>query len=412
MSKKKIAVIFGGRSVEHDVSILTGLQAIEATDNSLFETMPVYIDPEGCWWTGDLLLSRKSYPITKTKQKDLTPLILDLTSAETGQPGFLTLDKGMMGVKPRTIPFDIVVPAIHGSNGEDGSLQGLLAFANIPHTGCRTLGAALTMDKLAAKRLARDTGVNVLPEVAFERPAEGRFLTVEEIEKQIINAFGHLDFPLIAKPVSLGSSIGVTRVEDLDSLLAALLAIFQLDHRAMVEPCVAPLREYNIAVRRTPDGELVCSAIERPKNPSKDINSVLDFQGKYLAGGDAGGPKLDGPPSEGMVSLSRELNPRCLLTDVAGLLRQEAMRLFEAMDLGGSVRFDFLANGDSQEIWFNEANTVPGSFAYFLWEAAENRISFRDLMTDMIAEGFKSHAENRRITNVSAAGAQIFKGKD
>ena len=406
MAKKCVAVVFGGRSAEHDVSVLTGLQAIEAVDQARFDTLPVYVDPQGRWWTGDALLSRKNYPLTDQLRKGLTPLLLDLAAGTAGQAQFITLKSGMMGQKATPLPFDLIVPAIHGSNGEDGTLQGLLEFGDIPYSGSTTLGAAIAMDKLAAKRLARDRDIPVLPEVAIARPSDGQFLDQGELEKSLIAEFGHIEFPLIAKPVSLGSSIGVQRVEDIDGLMAALISIFKLDHRAMVEPCVTPLKEYNVAVRRKADGSLVSSAIERPKTPGE----VLDFQGKYLAGNKAGAPKLDGPPSEGMVSLSREINPGCILPEVEQTIRNHAVALFDALDLGGSVRFDFLANADTQEIWFNEANTIPGSFAYFLWEAAEERISFRELMTGMIEEGFSRQRTSLRITDVAAAGAQIFKG--
>lgn len=409
-AQKIIAVVFGGRSVEHDVSILTGLQALEALDAQKYKGFPVYIDPVGRWWTGEALRSRRHYPITPDIMESLTPLLLNTVCQPDGQPCFITWKKSFLGLKQEIIPFDLIVPALHGSNGEDGTLQGYLTLADIPFSGCGTLGAALAMDKLAAKKIARDSGLSVLPELAIPRPEEGSYTDIEQLEKQVISAFGHLEFPLIAKPVSLGSSIGVTRVDTAEELLAALLSIFKLDHRAMIEPCVAPLIEYNVAVRRTPGGTLETSAIERPKT----TGAILDFKGKYLASGEPGSPKsgglkIDGPPSEGMVSLSREISPAGLLDQVEQKIRSDAAHLYTTMNLAGSVRFDFLSNAETHEFWFNEANTIPGSFAYFLWESAQNRLSFRDLMTDMIEEGFARHRRSVRATNASAGGASLFR---
>lgn len=400
--KKVIAVVFGGRSVEHDVSVLTGLQFIEALDPTLYEGMPVYVDPLGQWWTGDVLKSRANYPIKG--EQNLTQLTLDLAGPAQEKPRFITQKKGLLGEKTEYVSFDQIVPAIHGSNGEDGTLQGLLEFAGIPFAGCRTLGAAATMKKEFAKSVARQGGLSVLPELTLSKPEKGSFLEPEILTAQLKEILGETPFPVIAKPSNLGSSVGVSKADDMDGLIAALMAIFKLDGSAIVEPFVQNLVEYNVAVRRNPAGAVETSAIERPLSKTE----VLDFKNKYLAGGTPGGPKLDTGPSEGMASLNRVLNPEELSADQESQIRDTAAAIFETLALAGSVRIDFLCDSSTGEIWFNEANTIPGSFAYFLWEAAEKRVSFLELAGDMITEGFRLSSERLGATDAASGGATIF----
>jgi D-alanine-D-alanine ligase len=402
--KKVIAVLFGGRSVEHDVSVLTGLQFLEALDPAKYDGLPVYIDPLGQWWTGEALTNRKHYPLDTKGGKGLTQLSLDLATPASGRPQFHAVKKGLMGERRTSLPFDLLVPAIHGSNGEDGTLQGLLEFAAIPFAGCRTLGAAATMNKVFAKRTARTGGIKVLPELHIKRPEKGHFLEPDTLEALLKDAFGGAYFPLIVKPCNLGSSVGVGKADDMDALIAALMAAFRLDSEALVEPFVPNLTEYNIAVRRDKGGDILTSAIERPLSEA----DLLDFKNKYLAGGEPGGPKLDTGPSEGMVSLNRALNPEELSPDQETFIRSSAAAIFDLLSLAGSVRVDFLCDGKTGELWLNEVNTVPGSFAYFLWEAAADPLSFLVLSDAIIEEGFALSAARLGATDTQSGGATIF----
>ncbi|MFC4346607.1 D-alanine--D-alanine ligase [Kordiimonas lipolytica] len=406
--KKVIAVIFGGRSVEHDVSVLTGLQFLEALDPGQYDGLPIYVDPLGQWWTGDALTKRAHYPLKSDKHKDLRQVMLDLATPANGRPQLVSFTKGLMGEKRTVVPFDLMVPAIHGSNGEDGSLQGMLEFADIPFAGCRSLGAAATMDKVFAKSVARAGGINVLPELALTRPAKGTFLDPDILEGQLKGAFGDIAFPYIVKPCNLGSSVGVGKADDMDGLIAALMSAFRLDSRVIVEPFVANLTEYNIAARREASGAIVTSAIERPLREAE----LLDFKNKYLAGGEPGGPKLDTGPSEGMASLNRELNPADLKPEQERFIRDSASRMFDLLSLGGSVRIDFLSNSESGELWLNEVNTIPGSFAYFLWEAAAEPMTFLELTSAIVEEGFRLSADRLGSTDKGLGGATIFMSKD
>ncbi|GHF15826.1 D-alanine--D-alanine ligase [Kordiimonas sediminis] len=404
MQKKTIAVLFGGRSVEHDVSVLTGLQFLEALNPAKYQGLPVYVDPLGQMWTGDALLKRSNYPVSG-QSAGLTEVKLDLSAAPaTGRPAFTVSKKGLMGTKQENLYFDLLVPAIHGSNGEDGSLQGLLEFAGIPFAGCRSLGAAATMDKAFLKSCARHNSIDVLPEIKISRPAKGSFLQEEEITAKLAAGIPDWSFPLIVKPCNLGSSVGVGKADDMDGLIAALMTAFRVDSSVIIEPFVPNLCEYNVAVRRDQDGNIHTSAIERPLMDAE----LLDFKNKYLAGGSPGAPKLDTGPSEGMASLNRELNPEGLSAEQESFIRDSASRIFEALSLAGSVRIDFLSNRKSGEIWLNEVNTIPGSFAYFLWEAASEPLSFLALSDTIIAEGFTLSAQRLGLTDAGTGGATIF----
>jgi len=407
-AKKVIAVVFGGRSVEHDVSVLTGLQFLEALDPGKYTGLPVYVDPLGQWWTGDALANRNQYPVDANVNKSLTRLTLDLATSATGYPRFQAFQKGMLGEKRSEIPFDIIIPAIHGSNGEDGTLQGLLEFAGIPYAGCRSLGAAATMNKVFTKRSARAAEIKVLPELLLERPQKGVFVDPDHLKQSLKAAFGSEKYPLIVKPCNLGSSVGVGKADDMDALIGALMAAFRLDSEVLVEPFVSNLTEYNIAVRRDGDGSIQTSAIERPLRDAE----LLDFKNKYLAGRKNGdpklNPKLNSDPGEGMASLSRILNPEELTDTQEAFIRGSSEQIFDLFSLAGSVRVDFLCDCETGELWLNEVNTIPGSFAYFLWEAADPSLSFLALTDAVIAEGFRLSAKRLGATDTGSGGATIF----
>lgn len=400
--RKRIAVIFGGQSVEHDVSILTGLQFLEALDLDRFEGLPVYVAPDGGWWTGEALLKRSFYPLDADKKKRLKAVRLDVGRARSAGAALLAAKGGLFGPKEDQLPFDLMVPAIHGSNGEDGTLQGLLAFHGVPFAGCRALASSTTMDKDFTKRVLGALGVPVLPGARIERPQSGDSLEPKAMERQLAEGLGRLEFPLFVKPLGLGSSIGASVADDMDGLLAALLAVFRIDQAALVEPKVANLREYNVAASRA-TGVLRLSAIERPKSAA----DFLNFSEKYLSGG-SGGAKLDEVPSEGMLSQNRVLNPEELTPDQSTAIQNHARCAFETFNLAGSVRIDFLSDAESGELWFNEVNTVPGSFACYLWQAAEPPLSFIELTTSLIEEGLRLSAGERAQTDVQTARAVIF----
>ncbi|MCK5042329.1 MAG: hypothetical protein KAR62_08535 [Sphingomonadales bacterium] len=402
-TKSTIAVIFGGESVEHDVSILTGLQFLEALDPDKYIGLPVYVACDGSWWTGDALLKRSNYPFEKDARQDLTSVSLSIGKNSTFGPALFAEKKGILGGgKTKVIPFNLMVPAIHGSGGEDGILQGLLEGAGVPYAGCGVLASAATINKDFTKKTIAAFGIPVLPHIMVHRPVMGEHINKESIQDDIGTKMQGQTYPFFVKPRQLGSSVGVEKVDNIDELLAALLNAFRLDSAAIVEPFVANLVEYNVAVTKA-FGDVQVSAIERPHQD----NEFLSFTDKYMSGS-KGGPKLDNAPSEGMASLRRDINPEDLPREKSANIRSYAAEAFNVLELAGSVRIDFLSDFETGDIWLNEINTIPGSFAYFLWQQAEPEVSFTELTTALIEEGFRKFEGRHKETGVKHGGSVIF----
>lgn len=380
--KKTVAVFFGGRSPEHDVSIVTGLQALQAIDQTKYDAFPVYITTEGRWLVGDALRERKNYLPDRTMMASLSDVTLDICAAGTSGRGRLLERKtGLFGGR-KVIEFDVALPAFHGLIGEDGNLQGVFETAKIPYTGMRTMASSLTMDKGAAKLLMQSIGIPTLPFVVLPRPDDGYHISPQNCAS-LLSVF---QFPVCVKPCHLGSSIGVAKCNTPEEVSACLPAIFKYDTSAIVEPFVENLVEYNVSVSRMGAGDAIAtSALERPKNNAE----LLDFKQKYLSGGnDKSGGKMGGKSSEGMLSLTRELNPP-LDPVMEQNIREWSARFYAAVSGTGAPRIDFIGNAQSGEIWMNEVNPCPGSFGYFLWEAAGYPILFTNLLTHLIEEALR-----------------------
>lgn len=375
--KRTIAVFFGGRSPEHDVSVVTGLQVLQAIDQTKYNAFPVYITTDGRWMTGDALRERKNYIPDRTLMNSLTEVTIDVSASGAAGGVLIPKKKGLFG-GAKEITFDVAIPAFHGLIGEDGNLQGLFQTAKVPYTGMRTMGSAVTMDKGLAKRVMQSLGIPTLPFAILNRPDEGFSMA----EDKIAEGLKDLKYPVCVKPCNLGSSIGVAKCKSAGEVSACLPNIFKYDVAAIVEPFVENLVEYNVAVAKM-NGKIVTSAIERPKNTEE----LLDFKQKYLSGSDQNktGQKNPGEISQGMLSLTRELNPDLEQAKADGI-RKNAETLFDALGGTGAPRIDFIGNAKSGEIWMNEINPCPGSFGYFLWEAAEDSVLFTNLLTHLIEE--------------------------
>jgi len=396
--KQVIAVFFGGRSPEHDVSIVTGLQAAEALDPDLYEVIPVYVSSRGELLTGQALFSRDTFIPGANARAGLSEVHLDLTPGDRGR--LITAGTSLFQ-RQKTIEFDTALLAFHGLYGEDGRLQGALEMADIAYTGMRAFASTITMDKVATKRLLDDTGIALLPFKEIRRPAQGLLLSEEELRAQT----GEFPFPAIVKPSHLGSSIGVARVADIKELGAVLPGIFKYDSSAILEPFVENMVEYNLAVARI-GGELRTSAFEKPKRAEE----LLDFKQKYLSGGNKdGGTKTPGGgrASEGMLSLTRELNPD-LPAEVDDRLRDWACTAYEQVHGTGAPRLDFIGNEETGEFWLNEINPCPGSFGYFLWEAAEEPLLFSDLLEHLIGEAAECRASGELPDDPTPEDARLF----
>ena len=401
-ARKRVAVFFGGRSPEHDVSVVTGLQILGAIDPAQYEAFPVYITPDVVWLTGDVLRRRESYMLDTNNRAQAIEVTLDVSAGKTGR---LVSKKRRFMSGSQVIEFDVAIPSFHGLFGEDGNIQGLFELAGVAYAGMRTLASSVLMDKAVTKKVMRGLDIPVLPYAVLKRPTEGYMIAKDIIDATLSEK--DIGYPCIVKPSHLGSSIGVARATNADEISASLPAIFEFDEVAIVEPFVPNLVEYNVAVTKA-FGSLKTSAIERPKNNQE----LLDFKQKYLSGGGTkgakGGGKQPGASSQGMLSLTREINP-VLDSKTESNIRAWAARMYEGLDGTGAPRIDFISDSQTGEVWLNEVNPWPGSIAYFLWEAASEPKLFSELMSALIEEALFERRKRNFPKDSVPVDARLFK---
>lgn len=267
---KNLGVIFGGVTCEHDVSIVTGLQLIENVNKQKYKVIPIYIHSNGEWYTGDKLLDASIYKDFQAHLAEVNEAMIPPT-----KKGLIVFEKGLLGKKENFIPLDVVIPAMHGMNGEDGTLQGLLELANIPYTSSGVMGASVGMDKILMKKVFEAYEIPVLDYVYFIREEweKDREKIIKLVEEK-------LDYPMFVKPSNLGSSIGITKAKDKDGLIHAIEVAVSYDSRILVEKGVKELREINCSGLGYMD-DVETSCLEEPLN----WTDFLTFEDKYLRGG-------------------------------------------------------------------------------------------------------------------------------
>jgi len=363
---QKVAVFFGGKSYEHDISILTGLQVCQVMDITKYQPIPVYVNKVGRLFIGPQLLNSKFYPVNEYKESQLTEVVIPV--GET-----YPILQQRFGFFKKKIPFDIAFLAFHGADGESGGWQGLLETAGIPYTGADVKSSAVYMNKKITKDICRALGIKVLDDCIIRKPTAD-FYDIKELLKKFL-----LKYPVMAKPLSLGSSVGIHRVENLEELAAACIDIFKLGDDAICEPFVENLVEYNVAVIKNKKGEIITSAIEKPKPKG----GVLSFADKYLDDGNgkkcAKKKMVSVMPSRQLIESRREFDPK-LTPEQEKFIRESATNLLAEMGGTGAPRIDFISDGNTGEIWLNEVNPIPGAWAFYLWEKAEDRITYQELV--------------------------------
>jgi D-alanine-D-alanine ligase len=400
--------VFGGRSVEHDVSIITGLQACEQLDQR-HQPVPIYIDRDGGWFIGPSLRRIETY---RAETLDAEPVVLDLgagvlRSAPVSAVAAAPRRRGLFGGGgPDTTStpdatehrLDVIIPATHGTQGEDGCLQGALELADIPYGGPTLEAAVLAMNKAVTKSMLRAAGIPVVDDLTLRR-SEYEREGVDAILAKIKARFG---LPVFAKPASLGSSVGVKRCTTDAELADALQLAFELDRLALVEPAVEGGMEINCAVLGRPGGELRVSVTEQPLA----TGDVLTFEDKYLprdgVGKDGGGLK-----NEGMAATDRMI-PAPISDELTERVYELSRRTFEAIGGTGVARVDLLLDAENR-LFVNEPNTIPGSFAFYLWDKAG--LSFPDLLDELIDIAFAEYAEKHQTTRTFQSNLLAMRGK-
>ena len=349
MSKIQLGVMFGSRSCEHEVSIISAVQLMRAADRELYDVIPIYISKRGEWFTGDALFEISAYTPFDESRKGVVRVNLDITSG-SGALTRMEHGKGLLGKDREVIVarLDCVIPVFHGMHGEDGTIQGLLELCNIPYASSGVGASAMGMDKVYMKQYFRGAGFPVLPSCWFLRRAwdDDPTAVMDQIEKE-------LPYPVFVKPASLGSSIGVTKARDRAALEESLKLAFEFDRKVLVEKGLENPLELNCSVLGYA-GKTQASEIEMPVSGG----DLLTFMDKYMAGGS----------TKGMASLKRVL-PAPIEPELRDKIRALSVDIFNDMDCKGVVRIDYMYDAASDGLYITEINTIPGSLAFYLWEA-------------------------------------------
>lgn len=381
----KVAVIYGSRTCEHDVSIVSALQAMDNLDKNEYEIVPVYIARDGQWYTGRLLRNITFYSAFKPElvthvapvmSEDGKLTLMPVTSiAPHGFKGMVKVLMSNMNLGEDTVEkCDVVLPVMHGMNGEDGTLQGLLELFNVPYTSTGVLGSALGMDKIAMKQFFRGCGLPVVDGMWFARSEWNK--NHEEVLNRVESS---CPYPVYVKPANLGSSIGISRATDRQSLIKAIETAVEYDRRILVERGIEKPVEINCSALRI-KGEVRASLCEMPAS----WEEFLTFDDKYLRGSKSG-------KGQGMESLARKV-PAPISDELTQRIQQMTTQVYNAMDCKGVVRIDYMLDGD--ELYINEINIIPGSLAFYLWEPLG--ISFKEMLDCMIEDAFTAYAEKNR----------------
>ncbi len=393
MSKNNVALIFGGCTPEHEVSIVTAHQVYLALEEN-HHVIPIYVTKNGAWLTGDGLGDLSTFTDgTLPHPPDFDKIAVEFQP----EPKFVITSQHWLGknVQKRTpVPIDVVFPAIHGMHGEDGTLQGLLELMNLPYVGAGVVGSAVGMDKIMMKAILGENALPVLPYLYWTR--HDWTTQRDEILKEVEAA---LSYPLFVKPAMSGSSIGVSHVNNQTELCAAAEVAGEYSRRILVEKAVESPLEINCAVMGL--DEPTASVCEQPVTQTK----FLSFDDKYIHQEDE---------NSGMAGADRKI-PAPISAELTSHIQGLAARTFRVLDCAGVARIDFLVDAE-HNVYVNEINTIPGSYSYYLW--IHQDIEFPKLVSELIDLAFKAHAQKNALTYtyttnlLSQAGASLAKLKN
>lgn len=367
-----VALLFGGRSVEHEVSVISALQAYGCIDKSKYNVIPVYLTKSNEMYIGDAIGDINEY-------KDLKGLLAkseQVTMINNGRE--VVLKHFPFSVfKKKEIRIDLVFPIVHGTNVEDGTLQGFFKHLGVPFVGPDVISSAVGMDKFVQKQILKNVGIPVLDALKFT------LSDYRDIDKMVSEIEEKIGYPAIVKASNLGSSVGISVASDRDALIKSIDDSFRYSRSILVEHAISNLREINCSVCGD-ENDAEASEIEEPFR-SKEI---LSYKDKYQSGSKSG-------HSEGMASVSRQI-PANVSAEMRDYIRETAVKAFKALGCAGVSRVDFMIDEDTNKLYYNEINTIPGSLAFYLWEPLG--VPYRELLDRMIAVALKRQREDEALT--------------
>lgn len=355
MSKTRLAVFFGGISVEHEVSVITGTQLIKHVDRERYDVVPVYVDKAGSWWTGAQLEQVDAF-------KDQ-----DLFKPQGFQPFSLSHNRQESGI-------DVAILCFHGAYGEAGNVQGLLELAGIPYQGPTVTSSAIAFDKIVTRQILKAEGIHQTEYVWFTQDEWVRDQTA------VLQKIAPLGLPVFVKPANGGSTVGIEKVKTEDALVTTIQNVLQYDQRVLVEAEITNCIEVNVSVLGWADD--VKASV--PEQPIK-ADEFLSYADKYERGG---GKK------SGMASASRRI-PAPISSSLTTKLQDLAKHLFHLFDCSGVVRIDFFVDPSEETIYVVELNTIPGSMSFYLWEATG--LKYPQLIDELVAIAYKRSATKESL---------------
>ena len=388
--KIKVGVIFGGESVEHEVSVISAMQAMNKLDQEKYEIIPIYITKDREWYTGEMLKDIEVYQDLSLIKKYGKNVVLYY------RDGSFVLQKKSF---PRTIvgEVDIVLPVVHGTNVEDGGLHGYLQTIGVPFVGSDVYASVVGQDKVFMKDIWKNAKLPMTDYVWFYD------IDYKQDSDEVIKKVEKLSYPVIVKPATTGSSVGIAVCGNREELVSAIDDAIQYDKKILVEEVVQNLKEVNIAVMGNYEHQKV-SEIEEVLS----ANKFLTYADKYIGDGKGKLKGVKAPvkgASKGMASANRKL-PAELSEKVRKEVEDVACEAFRALGSSGNSRIDFLVDEKTNKVYINEINSIPGSLAFYLWEAKE--IDFSTVLDEMINIGVKDY--KKRVSKTHSFETNILQG--
>ena len=371
--KTRVAMMFGGKSVEHEVSVISGIQAYMSMDTDKYDVIPVYMTKNNEMYIGDSIGDIESYKnIDELLKKSQRVIMIN----EDGRVKLVQYPVKKLG-KNVEVGIDVAFPVVHGTNVEDGGFQGYLKTMGIPFVGCDVTASAIGMDKYITKLVLKESNVPALDARLYTL---SDYADVESMMNDIENVFG---YPVIVKPVNLGSSVGISVAKSRVELANSVDDAFRYATKVLVEHAITNLREINCSVLGD-ENDAIASECEEPLH-TKDI---LSYEDKYVS-------NAKGSGSKGMASVSRRI-PAELTPEKREEVRELAVRSFKALGCNGVSRIDFMIDADTDKLYFNEINTIPGSLAFYLWEPVG--VPYKELLDRMIQLALKRERTEESLT--------------
>lgn len=374
--KIKLGVFFGGKSVEHEISIITANQAITSLNKDKYEIIPIYISKNGKMYTGEKLFDLKEY-------RNLNKLIKnceEVVCVNNGNKANILKVNNKLFSNNVINTIEVAFPIMHGTNGEDGSIQGFLEILGVPYIGPDVLASSIGMDKIMMRRILKEQNIPSLNYVAFYS-----LDYIKNEDKYIKEIEENLKYPVIVKAGNLGSSVGIKKAKDKEGLIEAIEFAMEFSDRVMVENAVVKLKEINCSVM----GDMIDA---NPSICEEPIGSdeILSYQDKYVGGG-----KTKGNGSKGMATLQRKV-PADISEEMTKKIQEIAVKTFKVLGCSGVARIDFLVDMEDDSIYVNEINTIPGALSFYLWEATNK--TFEKELDELVEIAFKRNRERQNRT--------------